>query len=178
VLSEAVPDLRVDARYATEDNFTGAPLPGYRAGVLWAHRETADALANVQTELAEAGLSLRVYDAYRPRRASEAMVAWVNASGPEELLRDGYVARHSNHACGNTVDVTLESATGGALDMGSAWDTFDATSHYRAAKGDAMANRRRLRRTMMRAGFVPYDREWWHFTLPRSTRLPRLDVPY
>ncbi len=177
-LREAVPDLRVDALYATADNFTGAPIPGYRVGVLWVHREAADALAEAQAELAEAGLRLRVYDAYRPRRASEAMAAWAEASGREDLLRDGYVARRSNHSRGNTLDVTLESAAGVALQMGSAWDTFDPTSHYRAARGEAMAHRRTLRRAMVRAGFVPYDREWWHFTFKSSARLPALDLPY
>lgn len=178
VLSEAVPGVVLDVRYATVNNFTGAPLPGYVPAVLWVHRSTAGALASVQASLAEAGLRLRVYDAYRPARASVAMVAWARASGRESLLRDGYVARHSNHARGNTVDVTLESAEGELLDMGTAWDTFSPQSHYAAARDDARVHRKTLRRAMMQAGFKPYAREWWHFTLPEPAGLLRLDVPY
>ena len=33
------------------------------------------------------------------------------------------------------------------------------------------SNRLLLRRTMDRAGFAPYDNEWWHFTL-RNERYP------
>lgn len=121
---------------------------------------------------------MRVYDAYRPARASGEMVAWARAAGRESLLRDGYVAGHSNHARGNTVDVTLESAQGELLDMGTAWDTFSAESHYAAARGDAKAHRKTLRRAMVQAGFKPYAREWWHFTLPEPAGLQRLDVPY
>lgn len=178
VLAEAVPGAVLEVRYATADNFTGAPLPGYTQDTLWVHQHTGAALAKVQASLAEAGLRLRVYDAYRPARASAAMVAWAQASGREDLIRGGYVARHSNHARGNTVDVTLESMDGEPLDMGSAWDTFSAQSHYASARGDAKGHRRTLRHEMMRAGFRPYDREWWHFTLPEPAGLPRLDVPY
>lgn len=177
-LSEAVPGVVLEVRYATANNFTGAPLPGYVVGVLWVHRGTARALAGVQAALVQSGLRLRVFDAYRPARASEAMVAWAQASGREELLRQGYVARRSNHARGNTLDVTLETATGEPIDMGTAWDSFSLDSHYAAARGEAMANRRTLRRAMVRAGFQPYAREWWHFTLPVPAGLPRLDVSY
>ncbi len=178
VLPEAVSGVVLDVRYAGADNFTEAPLPGYAPGVLWVHRSTAAALRRVQASLADSGLRLRVYDAYRPARASEAMVAWAEASGREELLRGGYAARHSNHARGNTVDVTLESADGTPLDMGSAWDTFSPQSHYAAARGDAMVHRKTLRAAMTRVGFKPYAREWWHFTLPEPAGLPRLDTPY
>lgn len=178
VLSEAVPGVVLDVRYATTDNFTGAPLPGYVPGTLWVHGSTAAALAKVQASLAETGQRLRVYDAYRPARASEAMVAWAQASGRESFLSDGYLARHSNHARGNTVDVTLESVEGVLLDMGTEWDTFSPQSHYAAGRGDARAHRKTLRHAMMRAGFKPYAREWWHFSLPEPAGLRRLDVPY
>lgn len=178
VLSEAVPGIVVDVRYATADNFTGAPLPGYVPATLWAHHRTAAALVEASKSLGGTGHRLRVYDAYRPARASEAMVAWAEASGRASLLRDGYLARHSNHARGNTVDVTLESADGKLLDMGTEWDSFSPQSHYAAAQGEARAHRKMLRHAMMRAGFKPYAREWWHFSLPEPDGLRRLDVPY
>ena len=65
--------IRVDARYAGPDNFTGAPLPGYYANRALLRREAAEALARVQRRLAVEGLGLKVWDGYRPVRATLAM---------------------------------------------------------------------------------------------------------
>lgn len=175
-VAEAVPGAVLEVRYATAGNFTGAPLPGYAPGVLWLHEDTARALADVQAAVQRDGMRLRIYDAYRPARASEAMVDWAREQGRLDLVTGGYVGRRSNHARGNTVDLTLDGPDGRPLDMGTDWDAFSPASHYRGVRGDAMRNRTTLRRAMQRAGFVPYAREWWHFSLPSAG--PRLDVPY
>ena len=175
-LAEAVPGVVLEVRYATADNFTGAPLPGYAPNVLWVYEDTAWALAEVQDEFAANGMRLRIYDAYRPARASVAMVDWAIEHGRIDLVTQGYVGRRSNHARGNTVDLTVDGPDGRPLDMGTDWDAFTPASHYRGVEGEAMRNRRRLRRAMQRVGFVPYAREWWHFSLP--SQKPRLDVPY
>ena len=41
-----------DMRYATADNFTGRPLPGYGAAECVLRREAAEALKRVQADLA------------------------------------------------------------------------------------------------------------------------------
>ena len=178
-LAQLDPTIRLDIRYATADNFTGAPLSGYLPGGAWLTTEAADALVKVQTGLASEGLALLVFDAYRPQRATQAMVSWANHAGRTKLLDDGYIARHSDHNRGTTVDLTLVDAkTGKELDMGTPWDTFSEASHYPQAKGEPMANRRRLRKAMMKGGFVPYEREWWHFTWPADPKPPARDIPY
>ena len=63
-----------DIRYATHDNFTGHPLPGYGAPECVLRRETAEALKRVQAELVRQNLSLKIYDCYRPIRAIRAMI--------------------------------------------------------------------------------------------------------
>lgn len=171
--------IRIDIRYATADNFTGAPLEGYLPGVAWLTQPAADALAKVQGELAPDGLGILVFDAYRPLRATKAMVAWAEATKRTKLLDDGYIARASNHNRGNTLDLTLVTlADGTELDMGTAWDTFSPASHYGAAQGEAKANRKRLRAVMTKHGFVPFEKEWWHFTLSGDPAPPPLDIPY
>src|SRR6476646_8497960 len=65
--------IRVDVRYATANNFTGAPLPGYDAARILLRREVAQALGRVQRRLRTGGLGLRVLDGYRPVRATLAM---------------------------------------------------------------------------------------------------------
>ncbi len=73
--------IQVDLRYATANNFTGAPLPGYEAPRALLRREAAAALGRVQARLRADGLGLRIFDAYRPVRATIAMVDWAERSG-------------------------------------------------------------------------------------------------
>lgn len=177
-LARAVPTLRLDLRYATAANFTGAPLPGYGLPGAWLRAEAAEALARVQEELKARGWGLLVYDAYRPERATKAMVAWALRSGRRDVLDGGYVARKSGHNHGHTIDLTaVDLATGALVDMGSPWDLFDAKSHTDNASGRALEHRHALRDAMVRAGFVPYAKEWWHFGFPLKGTKP-LDVPY
>jgi D-alanyl-D-alanine dipeptidase len=83
------PTIVVDLRYATANNFTGAPLPGYNANRAYLRREAASALAQVQRDLRPRGLALKVFDAYRPVRATLAMVDWTERVHRPDLLRDG-----------------------------------------------------------------------------------------
>lgn len=168
--------IRVDLRYRTGSNFTGAPLPGYEGNRALLRREPAAALARVQRALRAGGLSVQVLDAYRPVRATEAMVRWTERTGRTQLVRDGYIASRSRHNLGVAVDLTLvEAATGEELAMGTAFDTFSSAAHTANAHGAVLANRRRLREAMEREGFAPYDQEWWHFSYPIDAPL-RFDV--
>jgi zinc D-Ala-D-Ala dipeptidase len=170
-----------DMRYATANNFTGAPLPGYGANRALLRRDAAAALARVQRRVAAQGLTLHIYDAYRPVRATLAMVAWTRRAGREDLLRDGYIASRSRHNLGLAVDLTLAergSAGGGGheLDMGTTFDTFSAAAHTANATGRVAENRRRLVAAMEAEGFTNYEQEWWHFSYPLPDPL-RFDLP-
>jgi len=154
-------------RYATPNNFTGAVIPGYEARRAFLRREAAAALARVQRRALREGLGLEVFDAYRPVRATEAMVAWTEHTGRQDLIRDGYIASHSRHNLGVAIDLTLvDRATGRELDMGTQFDTFSAAAHTANAGGDVARNRATLLRLMQAEGFVNYDQEWWHFSYP------------
>lgn len=167
----------VELRYATANNFTGAPLPGYGANRALLRREAASALARASAALAARGLRIEVWDAYRPVRATRAMVEWTRRTGRTDLLRDGYIAEYSRHNLGLAVDCTLvDAATGRELEMGTPFDTFSPEAHTRSATGPVLANRLVLRDAMSRAGFVPYDAEWWHFAV-MVPNAQRLDVP-
>ena len=156
----------VEARYATPFNFMGEALPGYGAPRALLRREAAAALARVQARLrAEGALALKVFDAYRPVRASEAMVAWTRRVRREDLVRDGYVAERGLHNAGLAVDVTLvEGGSARELRMGSAFDTFAPTARTANATGEFAANRQRLRRAMEAEGFSGVAEEWWHYS--------------
>ncbi|HEX6644553.1 MAG TPA: M15 family metallopeptidase [Gemmatimonadales bacterium] len=165
--------IQVEMRYRTANNFTGAPLPGYEANRAFLRREAAAALARVQRRLASRELGLRVYDAYRPFRATTAMVDWAERTGRTSLLDDGYIARRSRHNMGVAVDLTLVFLpTNAVLEMGTPYDTFSAAAHTANAEGEIARNRQVLVEAMEAEGFENYDMEWWHFSYPVPDPVP------
>lgn len=106
---------------------------------------------------------------------------------PRDSLFDlGYIARRSGHSRGSTVDLTLfDMNTEKEVDMGGTFDWFGPESHPnfggnpetgeytgvcnspsgRTITAEQFENRMILRRAMSLHGFMPYDEEWWHFTL-------------
>ena len=171
------PSIIVDLRYATANNFTGAPLPGYLSNRAYLRREAAAALARVQTRLRGQNLTLKVFDAYRPVRATLAMVDWTERVNRRDLLTDGYIASRSRHNLGLAIDLTLVDAlTGQELEMGTPFDTFSAAAHTANASGVAATNRARLKGVMESEGFKNYDQEWWHFSfdVPDPVRFDRV----
>ena len=84
------------------------------------------------------------------------------------LFRDGYIAARSGHSRGSTVDLTVANRAGGKeLDMGTPFDFFSPRSWPSdgSVSAEAQANRALLAQAMRKRGFVPYNKEWWHFTL-------------
>lgn len=182
-VSTAVPSIIVEPRYASEDNFIGAVITGYNARKVMVSLPVALALSAVQQELMQQGLSIKIYDGYRPQRAVDHFMRWIKDAGDQKnkslfypdidkskLVEFGYIAEKSGHSRGGSVDVTLvdmSTSPTTELDMGSPWDLFDEISHSDAINlsDEAQANRKRLADVMIRNGFKPYAEEWWHFTL-------------
>jgi zinc D-Ala-D-Ala dipeptidase len=165
--------MQVDLRYATANNFTGAPLPGYQAPRALLRREVAPALARVEARLRTGGLGLRIFDAYRPVRATLAMVEWAERSGHRMLLDSGYIARRSRHNQGVAVDLTLvDLVTGTEVPMGTPFDNFTPAAHTANATGRVQRYRQILVRAMESEGFSNYDQEWWHFSYPLEGAVP------
>jgi len=118
-LHDIDPSIEQDMRYAGSNNFTGKPLPGYDAAECVLVRQAAEALKAVQAELRPMGLSLKVYDCYRPTRAVAAFVDWAKEPDdpqsklahypdlPKSALFPDYIATRSGHSRGATLDLTL-----------------------------------------------------------------------
>ncbi len=118
-LRDVDPSIQQDMRYAQNDNFTTKPVPGYEAAECVLVREAAEALKAAQAELKPMGLSLKVYDCYRPTQAVAAFVAWAKEPDnpeaklthypdlPKSALFPEYIATRSGHSRGATVDITL-----------------------------------------------------------------------
>lgn len=171
------PAIMVELRYATTNNFTGAVLPGYGAQRALLRREAAQALTRVEARLRTGGLGLRIWDAYRPVRATAAMVAWAERVGRTDLLDQEYIARRSRHNLGVAVDLTLvDLVTGTELDLGTPFDTFTEAAHTANAAGRVLRYRQILVKAMEAEGFQNYDNEWWHFSYALPGARP-FDLP-
>ena len=180
-IGEIIPEVLLDIRYYTSFNFIGERIDGYEEPVALLTREAARALKAVSDEAAGLGYRLRIFDAYRPQKAVDHFVRW--AKNPanirmkryfypdlekKDVIPQGYIAEHSGHSRGSTVDLTLfDMVTQRDLDMGGTFDFFGEKSHpdYSGVSETQRANRMLLQRLMRKHGFRPLDTEWWHFTL-------------
>ena len=178
---DLIPDVVLDVRYFSDDNFVGARVDGYREPVVLISKTAGQALSNVQASLREQGLGLKIFDGYRPQKAVDHFVRW--AADPADTLTKtkyypalpknqlfdlGYISAKSGHTRGSTLDLTIVNLESGEeLDMGSGWDFFGDISHHDSPLVDAhaTANRDLLRDLMIKHGFRPARTEWWHYSL-------------
>ncbi len=168
-ITEATHDLLVDMRYATANNFTGAPVYGRAACFL--NPEAERLLVRAAGLARPLGLGLKLFDAFRPAEAQWKL--W-NFRPDPEFLADP--RRGSPHSRGAAVDLTLVDAAGGELDMGTGFDAFTPLSHH-GSTGIAPAaqrNRLTLLGLMSAAGWDFYTNEWWHYQLFNPRRFPLL----
>lgn len=155
-----IPDLVVDLRYATPNNFTGQVI--YTFDGIYLRYGTVQKLMAVQQELRANGYLLKIWDAYRPVSAQYSL--WTACPDP------AYVANpdtgYSTHSCGNTIDVTIVDANGVELEMPTGFDEFGpkADRDYSDCSATAAANAQFLEDVMEANGFEGYDAEWWHFS--------------
>ena len=180
-IGEAIPDILLDIRYYSSFNFIGERIDGYEEPAALLTREAAQALKEAGKEAAGQGFRLKIFDAYRPQKAVDHFVRWAKDPDdirmkeffyPELEKKDiiplGYIAEHSGHSRGSTVDLTLfDMATQRDLDMGGTFDYFGELSHpdYSGVSEAQHANRMLLQKLMLKHGFRPPETEWWHFTL-------------
>ena len=170
-----------EIRYFTDNNFVGTKVNGYQSAKCLLTEKAAKALIAAQSDFLKFGLSIKVFDCYRPQQAVDHFVAWAKDLNDTEmkafyypqvaksvLFNKGYIAAKSGHSRASTVDLTLIEKDGHEpLDMGTPWDYFSPLS---AAKNPYLstqvrANRMLLAKVMALHGFKPLTEEWWHFTL-------------
>ena len=76
LIKDFVPSIAIEMRYATNNNFTGRPIPGYGSREAVITIAAANALKKVQKELNKLGLGLKIFDAYRPQKAVNYFIKW------------------------------------------------------------------------------------------------------
>jgi len=171
-VARAVPNVRIDVRYATSNNFMHTPL--YPIAKVFLRAPAARSLAEVQHDLAKENLGIKVFDGYRPYSITEKM--W------EPIRNADFVAdpaKGSRHNRGAAVDLTLiDLRTGDELAMPTPYDDFTprARQDFNDLPPDAIANRAKLREVMTRHGFEPLPSEWWHFDYAGWQRFELMDI--
>ena len=168
-VTDYIPDIYVELKYSTTDNFTGQVIYDFTDAYL--RYGTVKKLADAQRELAEKGYSLKIWDAYRPVSAQFRL--WEVCPDPVYVANP--YAGYSGHSKGSTVDLTLVRSDGSEITMPTGFDNFSekADRDYSDVPDEAAANARFLENTMLAHGFSCYFGEWWHFS--DSTDYPILD---
>jgi D-alanyl-D-alanine dipeptidase len=170
-VQKVCPEIRVDLKYSTTDNFVGQDVYG-DLDKCFLQKEAAEKLAAAQRKLAELkpGWRLLVFDGARPRRVQARFFAIVKGTPQQQYVADP--ARGSIHNYGAAVDLTVVDAEGRELDMGTPFDFFGDLAQPKLeaeflAQGklarEQLDNRLLLRSVMTSAGFLPISNEWWHF---------------
>ncbi len=175
-LRTLIPGIAYDIRYATENNFMHRVMYASWPGYTFLRKPAAENLAQVQKELNEKGLGLKIFDAYRPYSVTEKF--W-------ELVHDErYVAnpaQGSGHNKGTAVDLTIiDLKTGKELDMGTGFDNFTDSAHqtFTDFPDKVLGNRAMFRSIMEKHGFKALETEWWHFYLPNSEKYEVLNLDF
>jgi len=180
-VDELIPNIALDLRYISHNNFVGLPIKGYQKQRCILSKKATIALKKAQTDLNKKGFGLLIYDAYRPQQAVNHFMQWAKntndtlmkqhyypAVKKKNLFKEDYIASRSGHSRGSTVDLTIiDLKTGITLDMGSPFDFFGPESWVSNTNltTNQIANRDLLQRTMKQFNFRNYPKEWWHFTL-------------
>lgn len=156
--------IRLDIRYATENNFVGQVMYGCPRCFL--RPAAARAVLAAHQELKAEGLGLKMFDCYRPRDVQWKL--W------EIFPQPGYVAdprKGSIHNRGGAVDLTIVDTTGKELDMGTDFDFFGpkANHTYTDFPEEVLANRQKLKTLLGKYGFAPIRSEWWHYNYKGET---------
>jgi D-alanyl-D-alanine dipeptidase len=175
-LTSLDPTIRLDIRYATDQNIVGRPV--YRQARAFLQRPAAEALVRAHRAAKEKGFGLLVYDGYRPWSVTKDF--WDSVRKDQRA----FVAnprKGSKHNRGCAVDLSLyDLATGLEVAMPSGYDETSerASPNYKGGTAEERARRDLLRDVMENQGFDVEPNEWWHFNYEDWRAYPILDIPF
>jgi D-alanyl-D-alanine dipeptidase len=173
-LEKFIPGIVLDIRYATTNNFTGEKI--YNMSKAYARKPVAEAVKRAQAVLQKQGLGIKIFDAYRPYKATVRFY---------EVYKDTtYVAspyRGSRHNRGCAIDMTIINLkTGEELKMPTGYDSFqkEAWPSTPVKDPEARKNRALIISVMEKQGFKVNGSEWWHFDFIGWRNYEVLDIDF
>ncbi len=155
------PEIRLDVRYATTNNFMSSVF--YDEPRVFLQRPAAEAVVRIHRGLASRGYGLLLFDGYRPWYVTK--MFW-DATPESQKIFVADPASGSRHNRGSAIDLTLyDLATGQPVEMVGGYDEFSPRSFPDYPGGTSRQRwlREILRRAMEAEGFAVYEAEWWHF---------------
>lgn len=166
--------ILVELKYSTTDNFVKQDVYDCITRC-YLQTMTAQKLRKASAFLQKKHPDLRllVYDGVRSRTVQWKL--WKALSHYPPNKRADYVSnplQGSIHNYGCAVDLTLATADGKPLDMGTPFDYFGELAYPRHEERlirekklsvAQVQNRQILRTAMRQGGFTPIETEWWHF---------------
>lgn len=160
LILDYIPDMIIDLKYATTDNFTGQVI--YENDDAYLRYGTVKKLMQVKDELKSKGYKLVLWDGYRPVAAQFRL--WDIC--PDSRYVSNPNKGFSKHSRGNTVDITIVTLDGQAVEMPTGFDDFtkEADRDYSDVSDTAAKNSQMLEDIMTKAGFKGYSGEWWHYS--------------
>jgi D-alanyl-D-alanine dipeptidase len=173
-IKKAVPDIKLDIRYATRNNFMKQVM--YKQARAFARRPVVEQLKRIQAELKKKGYGLKIFDGYRPYTITEEF--YKRASNKNFVANP---AEGSKHNRGCAVDLTLiDLKTGKDIPMPTPYDSFEAAAgpHYNKLPEQIIKNRDFLIQTMHAHGFKVIYNEWWHFDFQGWPNYELMDIPF
>jgi len=173
-LEKFVPGLALDIRYATTNNFTGEKI--YNMARAYARKPVAEALKKIQADLGRQGLGIKIFDAYRPYKAT---VKFYEVYHDTTYVASPY--RGSRHNRGCALDLTvIDLKTGKELPMPTGFDSFQKAAWPTTPVADPQIrkNRALLINAMEKHGFKVNGSEWWHFDFIGWKNYEVLDIDY
>jgi D-alanyl-D-alanine dipeptidase len=173
-LEKTVPGLLLDIRYATTNNFTGQKI--YTLAKAYARKPVAQALRQAQVEFNTLGVGAKMYDAYRPYKAT---VRFYEVYHDTTYVASPYKGSRHNRGC--ALDMTIvDLKTGKELKMPTGYDSFteEAWPTTPAQDPEAGKNRSLLIRIMEKHGFKVNASEWWHFDFVGWQKYDVLDIDF
>jgi CubicO group peptidase (beta-lactamase class C family)/D-alanyl-D-alanine dipeptidase len=155
------PSIKLDVRYAREDNFLGTPF--YTEPRAFLQKPAAEALIRAHKKLKERGYGLMVFDGYRPWYVTK--IFW-DATPDQHKFLVADPSKGSRHNRGAAVDLTLfDLKTGKAVEMVGTYDEASDRTYPNYPGGTSLQrwHRELLHDVMEAEGFSVYPEEWWHF---------------
>jgi zinc D-Ala-D-Ala dipeptidase len=165
-----VPDIAMDMRYATTNNFLKQAV--YSKARCLLREPVARSVMRAHESLKAQGYGLKMLDCYRPLSVQKAM--W-------KIFPDArYVANPvtgSRHNRGAAVDLSLVDAQGRDLEMPSEFDDFSERAHRNAQTMTPTARKhvKILTDALEAQGMTTIATEWWHYDGPNWRHYGILD---
>ncbi len=173
-LKKFIPDIKLDIRYATKNNFAKQAV--YKQARAFARLPVAKSLKKVQAELKKSGLGLKIFDGYRPYSVS---VKFFDIASDKSFVANPKDGSRHNRGC--AMDLTIINLkTGKDLNMPTPYDSFAAaaSSDYKDLPAEVIKNRNLLISVMERNGFKVLDNEWWHFDFNGWKNFELMDMAF